>query len=54
LVGSSQGRRLPRRFDLETVSSLVRQELPADSDIPPVVADGTALVACRDALLALR
>jgi hypothetical protein len=42
------------RFDLETGASLARLELPAESDIPPVVVDGTILVACRDALLALR
>jgi outer membrane protein assembly factor BamB len=42
------------RFDLETGASLARRELPAASDISPVVADGTILVACRDALLALR
>ena len=41
-------------FDPETGSSLAHRELPAESDIPPVVADGTVLVTCRDALLALR
>ena len=42
------------RFDLETGASLARRELPAESDTPPVVADGTIFVTCRDALLALR
>ena len=43
-----------KRFDLETGASLARRELPAESNIPPVVADGIIFVTCRDALLALR
>ena len=45
---------LHERFDLETGASLARRELPAESDTPPVVVDGTIFVTCRDALLALR